>query len=108
VVVAPSPREDESVARLTSDDLRRFGRDGYLLIPKAVAEPLLASADIEIDRLVDDVAPDEGDGGPGPNLWFRPRSELPRCEVVLRQSGALDIAEELVVPRPLGLGFDQI
>ena len=74
----------------------------------AVAEPFLASADIEIDHLIDEVAPTEGDGGPGPNLWFRPRSELRRCEAVLRQSGALDIAKELVVPRQLRLGFDQI
>jgi hypothetical protein len=46
-----------------------------------VAEPLLAAADAEIDRLAGKVPPQEGDGGPGPNLWFTPRAIYYRLAV---------------------------
>jgi len=96
------------VAWLSDDDLRRFAVDGYLVAPGVVPEPLLAAADEEIDGLVRTVAPVEGDGGPGPNLWFPPTARLPRCDAVLRESPALAIAEELVAPLPLDHAFDHI
>jgi Phytanoyl-CoA dioxygenase (PhyH) len=103
-----SRSHDERVGRLSDDDFRRFARDGYLVVPEVVPEPLLQAADVEIDRLLDEVAPNEGTGGPGPNLWFPPRARLPRCDDVLRRSPALAIAEELVAPRPLDHAFDHI
>jgi hypothetical protein len=93
---------------LNEDDLRRFARDGYLVVPGVVPESLLTEADDEIDALKADVPPDEGDGGPGVNAWFSPRARLPRCEAVLRASPALAIADELVAPMTLDLAFDHI
>ena len=96
------------VGWLTGDDLRRFAIDGYLVVPDVVPEALLGPADAEIDELIDEVAPDEGDGGPGQSAWFSERSRLPRCEEVLRRSPALEIAEDLVGPNTLDFAFDHI
>ncbi len=52
--------------------------------------------------------PAEGTGGPGPNLWFPSRARLPSCDVVLRASPALGIADELVAPHALDHAFDHI
>lgn len=94
--------------RLSDGDLRAFAADGYLVIADVVAEPLLAAADAEIDHLIESVVPDQGDQGPGPNLWFPSVNRLPRCDEVLRRSGALDIADELVTPHHLDHRFDHI
>ena len=96
------------MGRLGEGDLRHFGQAGYLIVPDVVPEDLLRTADDEIDQLVKTVAPDEGSGGPGANLWFRPRAELPGCDGALRGSGALDIANELVAPLELDHAFDHI
>jgi hypothetical protein len=96
------------MGRLGDGDLRHFGHAGYVVVPGVVSEDLLQAADGEIDQLLGSVAPDEGSGGAGANLWFRPRSELPRCDAALRASGALDIANELVAPRKLDHAFDHI
>jgi hypothetical protein len=96
------------MGRLGDADLRRFGQTGYVLVPDVVPEDLLQKADVEIDELVATIAPDEGSGGSGANLWFRPRAELPRCRAALRASRALDIAKELVAPYELDDAFDHI
>jgi hypothetical protein len=96
------------MGRLADADLRQFGQAGYAVVPGVVSENLLQAADDEIDRLLRTVAPDEGSGGAGANLWFRPRAELPRCDAALRASGALDVAHELVAPRALDHAFDHI
>jgi hypothetical protein len=96
------------MATLTDTDLRRFARDGYIVVPDAVPEPLLAAADAEIDLLIDKVAPNEGTGGPGQNAWFPPRARLPRCGEVLHESPVLRIAGELVAPLVLDYAFDHI
>ncbi len=96
------------MGHLSDDDLRTFAREGYVVVPGVVPEPLLAAADREIDGLIGEVAPVEGAGGPGPNLWFPPRARLPRCDDVLRASPALAIAEELVDPYRLDHAFDHI
>jgi hypothetical protein len=36
---------------LSGDQLRRFGEDGYLVVPGVVPENLLAAVDHEIDAL---------------------------------------------------------
>jgi hypothetical protein len=96
------------VPSLNDDDLRTFARDGWIVVPEVVPEPLLAAADLEIDGLVGDTAPHEGDGGPGVNAWFMPRARLPRCEALLRDSPALALADELVAPGALDFAFDHV
>ncbi len=96
------------MGRLSDGDLRQFGKAGYLLVPGVVPEGLLRAAESEIDQVMNTVAPDEGSGGAGANLWFRPRTELPGCDGALRRSGALDIADELVAPFELDHAFDHI
>ncbi len=94
--------------RLGDDDLRGFGRSGYVVVPEVVSEDLLQAAEDEIDELLTTVAPDEGSGGAGANLWFPPCAQLPMCDVTLRRSGALEIADELVAPFKLDHAFDHI
>jgi hypothetical protein len=96
------------VIRLNDGDLREFGRAGYLVVPNVAPENLLRAADEEVDRLLRAVAPDEGSGGPGANLWFRPAVELPKCDAVLRGSDALDITNQLVAPFEVDHAFDHI
>lgn len=93
---------------LSSDDLRQFARDGYIVMRGVVAEWLLAAADDEIDGLIAEVPPDEGTGGPGTNAWFSPRARLPRSEAVLRRSPVLSIADQLVAPHHLDFAFDHV
>ncbi|HEY1650925.1 MAG TPA: phytanoyl-CoA dioxygenase family protein [Acidimicrobiales bacterium] len=96
------------MGRLGDEDLLRFARDGYLVVSGVVPEALLASADDEIDGLIGERPPVEGDGGPGPNLWFPPCKRLPRCDDALRRSTALRVAKELVAPLGLDHAFDHI
>src|SRR4051794_35475940 len=96
------------VPRLTQEDLRRFAIDGYLVVRDVVPESLLTAADAEIDQLIQHVEPTEGDRGAGPNLWFAARRRLSLCDAVLRDSPVLRIAEDLVAPNRLHVGFDQI
>jgi hypothetical protein len=86
---------------LTDADLRQFANDGYVVIRNVVAETLLAAADAEIDGLIAETAPEEGDRGPGQSAWCPPRSRLPRCDDVLRQSPVLAMARELVSPNSI-------
>ena len=94
--------------RLDDDDLRGFGRSRYVVVPEVVSEDLLQAAEDEIDQLLTTVAPDEGSGGAGANLWFPPCAQLPMCDAALRRSGALEIANELVEPFKLDHAFDHI
>jgi hypothetical protein len=97
------------VAWFTDADLRRFGRDGYLLVRGVVPEQLLVAADTEIDGLIAETAPDDGTASePGQHAWFPPRRRLPRCEDVLRLSPLIDMARELVAPSTIDHAFDHI
>jgi hypothetical protein len=93
------------VSLIADDDLQDFARDGFLLIPGAVPEELLAAADAEIDGLIAQEPPDQGDGGPGQSLWFPPRRRLPACEAALSRSAALGAA---LAPLRLEHAFDHI
>lgn len=104
----PTGKQHLRVGWLTDDDVRQFAVDGYLILRNVVPEALLAAADAEIDGLIEEVTPHEGDRGPGQIAWFPPRSRLPRSEDVLRLSPALDIAQELVSPNTLDHAFDHI
>jgi hypothetical protein len=98
------------VPTLDAEQLRGFARDGYLLVPGVVSDALMESADAEITELVSTDPPADGPDGsaPGRHGWFPPVARLPRCDEMLRQSGALAIAEELVAPHTLDHRFDHI
>ena len=91
---------------LSDVQLRRFATDGYLVIPGAIPEHLLAAADAEIDSVVaaDPPAPETV----GPHFYFLPPSRLPASDAVLRRSGALARAEDLVAPYRLDHGLQHI
>ena len=91
---------------LTDEQLRRFGEDGYLVVPGVVPEDLLVSVDQEIDGLVAADPPPAGTvGGHG---WFLPPTRLVAADAALRNSGALAVAAELVAPHALDHGLDHI
>jgi hypothetical protein len=93
---------------ITEADLAVFARDGYLVLRGVVPEALLVYVDAEVDRLLDEEPPNEGNGGPGQNAWFMPRRRLPRCEDALHRSDATSIAAELVAPNALDFAFDHV
>lgn len=97
-----------TVTRTADLDLQRFAENGFVVLTDVVPESLLKAADDEIDALIVDTPPHEGDGGPGQNAWFMPRSRLPHSEAALRSSPALAIASELVAPHQLDFAFDHI
>lgn len=99
---------------LSDDDLRTFGRLGWLLVPDVVDEELMAAADAEIDDVLRtripnmDGSEDKDGDAPGRHGWSYDAESLPRCEDVLRRSPALTIAQELVAPYTLDHRFGHI
>jgi hypothetical protein len=91
---------------LSGEQLRRFGEDGYLVVPGVVPEDLLAAVDREIDALV--AADPPPAGTIGKHFWFLPPAHLPAADAALRRSGALEIAGELVEPHALDHGLEHI
>ena len=91
---------------LSGDQLRRFGDDGYLLLPGVVPETLLAAVDQEIDALT--AADPPPVNTVARTSWFLPPGRLPAADAALRRSGALDIAGELVAPHTVDLALDHI
>jgi hypothetical protein len=64
-----------SVASVLSErQLREFGENGYLVLPGAVPESLLAPADAEIDALVAESPPPAGTVGN--HFYFEPPGRL--------------------------------
>jgi hypothetical protein len=91
---------------LTTEQMRRFGTTGFLLLPGVVPEALLHAADMEIDAVMasDPPTPETY----GPHFYFRPVAQLPAADAALDDSGALDLAEELVEPHRLEHALDHI
>lgn len=91
---------------LTAGQLRTFGRDGYLVVPGFVPEPLLAELTAEADALV--ARQPAPDGKVGFHHYFEHPSALPVAHRVLTESGVLALAGELVAPLAVDLAFDHI
>jgi len=96
---------ESDLMKLTPDDFQSFARDGYVVIKGLVPEELLARADAEIDRLVSAEPP------PADAQWhmyFPEPTRLPACDAALRESGALQVANELVAPHVLDHALNHI
>ncbi len=91
---------------LSDEQLRRFGEDGFLVVPGVVHENLLVAVDDEIDALL--AADPPSPGTVGKHFWFLPPARLPAADAALRRSGALHIAGELVAPHRLDHALDHI
>jgi hypothetical protein len=91
---------------LSVQQLQNFAASGYLIVPGVVREDLLMAADAEVSGVsAEDPAPDNA---VGPHFYFLPPTRLPAADAALRQSGALDLAEQLVKPHHLHHAFDHI
>jgi ectoine hydroxylase-related dioxygenase (phytanoyl-CoA dioxygenase family) len=93
---------------LDDEQLRAFGRDGYVVLPGCADEARCAAADAEVDELVQAESPTVDGGGDDATFWFPPVARLPRCHDLLRGTSAADAAAELVAPLPIGPAFDHI
>jgi len=91
---------------LSDEQLGRFGRDGFLVVPDVVPEALLAAADAEVDALF--AADPPPAGTVGPHFAFLPPERLPAADAALRASPALALAEALVAPLRLDHALDHI
>jgi hypothetical protein len=60
---------------LSGENLRRFGEDGYLVVPGVVPEHLLSLLDAEIDALI--AADPPPPSTVGKHFWFLPPAPLP-------------------------------
>ncbi len=91
---------------LTDEQLSTFGRHGYLVVPEVVAEPVLAELAAEADALI--ASQPAPEGKVGFHHYFEHPSTLPVANRVLRESGVLALAGELVAPLAIDLAFDHI
>lgn len=107
------------MAVLTSEERAQFQRDGFVVVPSLVAEDRLSLADEEISRFIEEVRPTDvlevhgptvvrDHGVPGQHQWFPPVDRLPACDAALRDSKAIDAANDLVAPGSLRHAFDHI
>jgi len=91
---------------LGNDELRAFGTDGYIVVRGVVAESDLVQLDHEVDDLVARKPPPAGKVGF--HHYFEHPSSLPVSDRVLRESGVLSLANELVAPLSMDVAFDHI
>lgn len=91
---------------LNVDQLRTFGRDGYLVVREVVAESLLAELSTEVLDLVARQPPPAGKVGF--HHYFEEPGDLPKAWAILRDSGVLSMAAELVAPHAIDLAFPHI
>lgn len=91
---------------MSADQLSRFGSDGYLVVPDAVDEAVLAGLDAEVDALIErKPAPVDKIGF---HHYFEHPSQLPSAARALHEAGVLSLAGELVAPLSIDLAFDHI
>ncbi len=103
-MLAPTPSTYRLM--LTTEQFRRFAIDGYIVVRDAIPEDLLLAVDHEIDRAIATDPP--GADKRGAHSYFLPPDQLPASEAALRDSGGLQIAEELVAPHTLSHGLNHI
>lgn len=91
---------------LNVDQLRAFGRDGFVVVRGLLAERTVEELAAEADSLIArEPAPA---GKVGAHHYFKPPSVLPVAVRVLHEFGVLALAGELVAPFGVDLAFDHI
>jgi hypothetical protein len=90
----------------SDEQLRTFGRDGYLVVRGCIPEPLLAELAAEADALIERKPPPAGKVGF--HHYFEAPHQLPVADRILHESGVLSLAGELVAPLEPELAFDHI
>lgn len=91
---------------LSIEQLKRFGRDGYVVVRNAVDESVVAELEAEVDALIDREPPPADKVGF--HHYFEHPSRLPVADRALREAGVLSLAGELVAPLSIDLAFDHI
>jgi ectoine hydroxylase-related dioxygenase (phytanoyl-CoA dioxygenase family) len=91
---------------LSAEQLRAFGSNGYVVVRDFVVEPLLAELAAEADSLI--ASKPAPEGKVGFHHYFEDPSSLPVADRVLRESGVLSLAAELVAPFTIDHAFDHI
>jgi hypothetical protein len=91
---------------LSSEQLRAFGSDGFVVVRRFIDEDLLMEVAAEADALV--VRKPAPVGKVGAHHYFESPSSVPAAERLLRESGVLSLAGELVAPLPIDLALDHI
>lgn len=91
---------------LSTEEMRNFGSDGFVVVRGVVPEGVLAELDREVDALVAAAPPPPGKVGF--HHYFEHPSRLPVAERALRDGGVLALAGELVAPLAIDLAFDHI
>ncbi|RZS43446.1 phytanoyl-CoA dioxygenase PhyH [Herbihabitans rhizosphaerae] len=79
---------------LDSDQIREFAERGYVVVPGAIAEDLVAAATRVIDELVDDAPPDPTTQGP--HFYFPDSADVPALLGLLTESTAWAGVESLI------------
>jgi hypothetical protein len=98
----PSLDHRPTVSPVWSDtDLADFARDGYLVAAGVVSQPLREQALARIDQLL--AADPVPAGYTGHHFVFQPTADEPALTALLRDSGALDLAQTLTAPRPIAV-----
>jgi len=91
-----NPLAPYSSVMLSVRQLIEFGTEGFIVVRGLVPEALLAAADQEIDELLD-VEPCPEDVR-GKHSYFKSPSTDVAADATLRDSAAMDLAEQLVAP----------
>jgi hypothetical protein len=91
---------------LSTEQLRAFASDGFVVVRRCIDEDVLAEVDAEVDALV--IRKPAPVGKVGAHHYFESPSSLPVAGRLLSEAGVLSIAGELVAPLPIDLAFDHI
>lgn len=92
---------------LTQAQFRTFAESGYLLISGLVTSPDLERAEAEVDRLIAEAPPPDGQAGHH-FYWLRQARSPVLFEFLARRGGILDAAAELTGPVGIEVAFDQV
>jgi hypothetical protein len=95
------------VTALTDGQLLAFARDGFLVVPGVVPEPLLAAVDADIDRLLAEQPPPAGTTGS--HLIFKRPERVPAIDALVHEGSPIPaLARQLVAPHVVGHAFDYV